>query len=106
MTRFYCPFFRGKPTWFNGEQKGHFVLFPLVSVDGRTFNLTATATGPKSLGSKTKVGLMAVVEKQIDDGTLRKMEQPKSRFLRPLCDYVIFDNSPQSEAKFGTERPR
>jgi hypothetical protein len=89
--------------WFNGEQKGHFRLCASVSADGRTFNLTATPISLKSRASRINENEIAVVPKEIDEDTLRKMAKPKSRFLKPFCDYVIFDNSPQAEAKFGAE---
>lgn len=88
--------------WFNGEHQAHFRLFPLVSEDGGTFNLNAIAVGLKSPRSRTRGNQMADATIQIDEDTLRKLEKPKSRFLKPFCDYVLFYNSPQAEAKFRT----
>lgn len=72
-----------------------------MSVDGSKFALVATATGLASVGSNSKENQIAVVGTQINKDTLRRMEKPESRFLRPICDYVIFDNSPMNEARFA-----
>lgn len=94
--------YRGKRlVWYAGEMKRHLTLFPFVSTDGSKFALMATATGVASLGSTTKENQVAFVGMQIDEDTLRRMQKPVSRFLKPICDYVIFDNSPMREATFA-----
>jgi hypothetical protein len=90
-----------KLLWFRHEHEGHFTLFPSVPLDGTTFALTAYAAGTASPGSSKSINQIAVVARQIDMDLLRKIEKPKSRFLRPICDYVIFDGSPRAQARFG-----
>jgi hypothetical protein len=92
-----------KLLWFNREYGGHFELFPSISSDRKTFVLNATGFHSDSSISKAAESQTAVVTKQIDEETLRKMDKPKSRSLKAICDYVIFDDSPQAESKFGAE---
>jgi hypothetical protein len=92
-----------KLLWFIRECGGQFELFPSISSDRKTFVLNATGFDFDSSISKPALTQTAVVTKQIGEETLRKMERPKSRSLRGICDYVVFDDSPQAEAKFGTE---
>lgn len=94
--------YRGKRlVWYAGEMKRRLTLSPFVSDDGTRFALIATAVAVTSFGSSESEGHISVAETQIDEGTLRRMKKPDSRFLRPICDYVIFDSSPGAEARFA-----
>ena len=43
----------------------------------------------------------AVTSRQIENRVIRKMAPPKSAALQAICDFAIFEDSPQMEAKFG-----
>jgi hypothetical protein len=96
--------YRGKKlVWFNGESEEHFKLSPSVSVDGRSFILTATAADFKNTKETDVFDRGNYKTRQIDAATVHKMDEPISEDLRPFCDFVIFDNSPKAEARFSME---
>ncbi len=85
---------------FEGEGDGHlYRLSAFVSPDGKTFTLTRTAVGiaTAKVGHESQI---AIVEKPIDETTLRMMEKPNSRFLNNQCDFVLFLNSPRRKAQY------
>jgi len=90
-----------KLIWFSQERVGYFDLFPSISMDRKTFILTASGFDLNSTVSNRREDQFPRVTKQIDQDTFRKMERPKSRLLQLLCDFVIFDNSPRAKAKLG-----
>jgi hypothetical protein len=92
-----------KLLWFIRESAEHFELFPSISSDRKTFVLNATGFDFNSSISKPALNQTAVVTKQIDEASVQKMERTKARSLKGICDYVIFDDSPREEARFGTE---
>ena len=59
--------------WYLEETERHLILHPFVSTDGM-FALIGTET------SWEKGNQIATVETQIDEGTLRRMEKPESRY--------------------------
>ena len=85
---------------FENERSGRsYDLSTFRSPDERSFALIRTATGLASV-SPTLTNEIAIVEKQIDETTLRMMERPNSRFLNNQCDWVLFLNSPLRRKQF------
>jgi len=74
-------------------------LRAFVSPDGKRFALTRTAVGiaAAKIGKENQI---AVMQKLIDETTLRMMEPPSSRFLNNQCDLVLFLNSPRRRAQY------
>ena len=85
---------------FENEGDGRLCgLSAFVSPDRKTFTLTRTEVGIAS-HKGDKENQIAIIEKPIDETTLRLMEKPNSRFLNSQCDYVLFLNSPRRKAQF------
>lgn len=71
-----------------------------VSPDG-TFTLTRTAAGIATNRAGTdQENQIAIVQKPIDEATLRMMERPNSRFLNNQCDFILFLNSSRRKAQY------
>jgi hypothetical protein len=90
-----------KLVWFRRESKSFYNLSVSRSDDGKTFTLTASAISLVPYSPTKDEGQIETISMPIDQTTLGKMHKPRSRFLTPY-DFVIFEDSPQSEARYGS----